>query len=86
MSDFWEKVGDGLQKGIDAVVDTTGNLVNKGKDALDEGQMKFEREKQFRELGELLYNMMRKDDLNIAALQDKCEEIDKLYPKNEKQD
>lgn len=78
MTDFWDKVSDGLHKGIDAVVDTTGSLVNKGKEALDEGQIKFEREKKFRELGEMLYNMMMKDDLEIAALQDKCEEISQL--------
>lgn len=75
MSDFWNKVGDGLQKGLDTVIDTTGSLVNKGKDAIDEGKLKYEREKKCRELGEMFYTMMQADDLNIAALQDKCEEI-----------
>ena len=75
MADFWDKVSDGLHKGLDAVVDTTGNLVNKGKEVLDEGKHKLDRDKKCKELGEMFYEMMMEDDVNIAALQDKCEEI-----------
>ena len=78
MPDFWNKVNDGLQKGLDTVIDTTGNLVNKGKDAIDEGKLKYEREKKCKELGEMFYEMMQADNLNIAALQDKCEEISQI--------
>lgn len=97
MSEFWDDLQKNAQDGFktvkDAAVDAfntvagaTGDLVNKGKDAMNATTNKRVREESFTELGKMFYQQMDANDLNMLSLQEKCAEIHNLSVEIDKEE
>ncbi len=75
--DFFKQAGEQIKKGMDWVADKTGDLLGAGENQINLMQAKSRLDNQYKELGQLFYQMSTVDQLQIETLREKCDEISK---------
>lgn len=75
MTNFWDDLSDSIARGVDAVVDKTSSIVDKGRGKLEVAKLERQRDEKIFDLGQSFYRMKKDDQLQIAELEIICNEV-----------
>lgn len=78
MADFFDKLKDTINKGVETATAFTQDLIDTTKISSQINTLKMQQKDAFLELGKVTYEMNQIGNIEVAALQEKCVEIKNL--------
>ena len=81
MAGFFDKVVDGINKGVSSVSEGSKNLVGKAKLNMQIQEMEGQKNKILQNIGSFVYNMAAEGTIDIPQCDEMCEEVAKINHK-----
>ncbi|MBC8531901.1 hypothetical protein [Gehongia tenuis] len=78
MPDIFERMRDGIVRGASTVAEEGGKLVERGRIKASILKLEDEKRGKLQELGQMFYEMYKKDELHTEVLREVCMQVERL--------